>query len=355
MTHRITASCFILAFFLSHCKTPGKQEDIAKTTFTQENVKKDATMISWFDETFPKMQKEFINPNGLLPSGFQTEAHGDAPDTSYINTTELEFFYSRDEIEQLNQKSGLRIIYNPIPESQIDQRSRAMVRSTCHKSSREEENAEEGAWLENKNGERFNIVQLHCPPFEPYQGMKQSSRVAGVNSISKIVLHNTLERFDDTVNIFSHGEPLYENWGAARKHVSIHFIIARNGVVARNIIDSVGAHHAPGANLEAIGIEIEANTGIEAFSGHPGSRLKVGGMTEVQFVSLHKLLIFLVKKYNIDIDAVNADYNILSHHSVSGSLCPGSIWDVQGEGNGFDHWKESYVPILKRDMENYKL
>lgn len=117
--------------------------------------------------------------------------------------------------------------------------------------------------------------------------------------IKKLVLHNTAGPAGGAIAWLCD----------VRSKVSAHYVLSRNGSITQLVRDDATAWHAGDrpANLESIGIEIEAHA-------------QATGMTPMQDAALVDLIKWICGKHQI------AFSKIFLHRQIVKTECPGFVW-----------------------------
>lgn len=141
----------------------------------------------------------------------------------------------------------------------------------------------------------------------PHKSSRNGRKIEG------IVIHNTLGSYQASVD-----------WLTDPKRVrdlsSAHYVVARDGRIARLVEDNDKAWHAGDRNGWTIGIEIES------------SKL-MPGITPIQLDRLNELVKYLMAKYNITID------NVTPHWKIPNTTCPGIAFPA----TTFEMWKKKLI------------
>jgi hypothetical protein len=131
--------------------------------------------------------------------------------------------------------------------------------------------------------------------------------------ISGIVIHNTLGTYESSVAWLT-------DVRRVRDLSSAHYVVARDGRIARLVEDKDKAWHAGERNGWTIGIEIESSKSMP-------------GVTPVQLDRLNELVKYLMAKYNISID------NVMPHWKIPNTSCPGIAFPAMT----FEMWKKQFI------------
>jgi hypothetical protein len=149
---------------------------------------------------------------------------------------------------------------------------------------------------------KINLIKI-----SPHKSSRNGSAITG------IVIHNTLGTFDASVS-----------WLTDERRVrdlsSAHYVVGRDGRIARLVEDKDKAWHASERNAWTIGIEIESSKSMP-------------GITPIQFDRLNELVKYLMAKYNITID------NVTPHWKIPNTTCPGVAFPAMT----FEMWKKNLL------------
>ena len=149
---------------------------------------------------------------------------------------------------------------------------------------------------------KIDIVKI-----SPHKSSRNGMRIEG------IVIHNTLGSFDSSVAWLTDAR-------RTRDLSSAHYVVARDGRIARLVEDKDKAWHAGDRNGWTIGIEIESSKSTP-------------GVTPVQLDRLNELVRFLMHKYDVVIG------DLMPHWPVPNTSCPG----VAFPENTFNMWKKKFI------------
>jgi len=149
---------------------------------------------------------------------------------------------------------------------------------------------------------RIDLVKI-----SPHKSSRNGMKITG------LVIHNTLGSYDASVS-----------WLTDPKRVrdlsSAHYVVARDGRIARLVEDKDKAWHAGERNGWTIGIEIESSKSMP-------------GVTPVQLDRLNELVRYLMAKYNIRHD------DVTPHWKIPNTTCPGVAFPAMT----FEMWKKQFI------------